>query len=112
MSSDARVENSVANAGFEDGEIAPWSTNAVAANVRAAQAHSGSQSLAETPSGGTVFQDINGLEPGRPYTLSAWVSASPDAALTAQLTVYNPSDDTQTSSPVIRATSEWRPGSP
>jgi len=108
MTPEERVENSVANPSFEDGDLAPWSTNGVEARISDAHAHSGTRSLVETGGTGTVYQDINGLEPGRTYTLSAWVSASPDAMTTAQLTIYNPSDNTAVSSPVVRCDPGWQ----
>jgi len=90
---------------LEDGDLAPWSTNAVQASLSSVRAHGGSYSLAES-GGGTMYQDINGLEPGRTYTLSAWVSAAPTA--TVQLVVYNPSDNTSVVSPVMRADPAWQ----
>ncbi|MGA2903594.1 MAG: DUF6311 domain-containing protein, partial [Candidatus Korobacteraceae bacterium] len=109
MTPEERVENSVANPGFEDGNTAPWSTNGVKASVSTAQAHSGSYSLAETGAG-TVYQDINGLEPGATYTLSAWVlaPASSRAGTTAQLIIYNPSDNVAASSPAVACNPSWR----
>jgi hypothetical protein len=55
-----------------------------------------------------VYQDINGLEPGRTYTLSAWVSAAPGTTTTAQLSVYNPTDNVATSSPAVPCDSSWQ----
>ena len=107
MTPEQRVENAVANPGLEDGQIAPWSNNGVEANVSAAHSHSGTYSLAETGSG-TVFQDINGLEPGRHYTLSGWVSCSPGEPTTTQLSVYNPTDNTATSSPAVTCDPSWQ----
>jgi hypothetical protein len=83
------VENAVANPGFEDGDTAPWSTNGAKAAVSTVTAHSGKYSLAETGAG-TVYQDINGLEPGATYTLSAWVSGSAGDRTSAQIIIYNP----------------------
>jgi len=108
MTPEQRVEHAVANAGFEDGDLAPWSNNGVEASVTAAHAHSGSHSVAETGGAGTVYQDVNGLEPGRRYTLSAWVSAAVGANTTAQLTIYNPSDNTAVSSPPRRCDAAWQ----
>ena len=107
MTPEQRVKNSVANPGFEDGDAAPWSTNGVKASVSTAQAHSGSYSLAETGAG-TVYEDINGLEPGATYTLFAWVSASPGAGATAQIIIYNPSDNVAASSPAVACNPSWR----
>ncbi len=108
MTPEQRVENSVANPGFEDGDLAPWSTNGVQATISTAHAHTGTRSLAETGGAGTIYQDINGLQPGGKYTLSAWVSATPGAGATAQVTIYNPSDNTAVSSPMIRCDPAWQ----
>jgi len=108
MTPEQRVESAVANPGFEDANVAPWSTNGVDASVTNSHAHSGTYSLIETGGAGTVYQDINGLQPGARYTVSAWVSADPGAAPTAQLTIYNPSDNTAVSSPAIRCDPGWQ----
>ncbi len=107
MSPEERVANSVANPGFEDGDLAPWSTNGVQASISNAHALTGRYSLIETGAG-TVYQDINGLEPGRTYTLTAWVSAAPGTATSAQLTVYNPTDNIVVSSPMVRCDPSWK----
>lgn len=107
MTPEQRVENSVANPGLEDGKVAPWSNNGVEANASAAHAHSGTYSLAETGSG-TVYQDINGLEPGGVYRLSAWVSCSPGTRTTTKLTIYNPTDNSAVSSPVATCDAAWQ----
>jgi hypothetical protein len=70
-------------------------------------------SLAETGDSGTAYQDINGLQPGSTYTLSAWVSASRSAPATAQLVVYTGilrslSDNVTASSPVIQTNPGWQ----
>jgi hypothetical protein len=101
-----RVENSVANPGFDDGETSPWSTNGAKAAVSTVTAHSGEFSLAETGAG-TVYQDINGLEPGATYTLSAWVSGSPSATM-VQIIIYNPSDNISVSSPPVSSNPSWQ----
>jgi hypothetical protein len=107
MTPEQRTANAVANPGFEDGDLAPWSTNGVEASVSSAHARSGTHSLMETGGAGTIYQDINGLEPGATFTLSAWVSAAPGTTTTAQLTAYNPSDNTAVSSPAIRCDTMW-----
>jgi hypothetical protein len=107
MTAEERVENSVANPGLEDGKVAPWSNNGVEATASAAHAHSGTYSLAETGAG-TVYQDINGLQPGAAYTLSAWVSCSPGAPTSAQLTIYNPTDNSAVSSPPLTCDPTWQ----
>ena len=106
MTAEQRVENSVANPGFEDGDTAPWSTNGAKAAGSTVTAHSGKYSLAETGAG-TVYQDINGLEPGATYTLSAWVAGSAGPT-TAQIIIYNPSDNTSVSSPPVSTNPSWR----
>ncbi len=108
MTPDERVENSVANPGFEDGQLAPWSTNGVTGNVTTAHAHTGEHSLIETGGLGTMYQDINGLTPGSSYTLSAWVSCSPGTATTTHISIYNPSDDSATSSPARPCDPGWQ----
>ena len=105
MTPEQRVENAVANPGLEDGKIAPWSNNGTEASVSAAHAHTGTYSLAETGAG-TVYQDINELEPGHIYTLSAWVSCPLPA--TARLTIYNPTDNTSVSSPLYPCDASWQ----
>jgi len=113
MTSEQRAEDSVANPGFEDGTTSPWSTNGVRTAASNATAHSGTYSLAETGDSGTAYQDINGLQPGSTYTLSAWVSASRSAPATAQLVVYTGilrslSDNVTASSPVIQTNPGWQ----
>ena len=103
-----RVERAVVNPGFEDGDLAPWSTNGVEASASTVSAHSRTHSLAENGGAGTVYQDINGLQPGCTYTLSAWVAAAPGTNTTAQLTVYNPTNDTAVSSPSVRCDPAWQ----
>ena len=108
MTPEERVATAVGNAGFEDGDLAPWSTNGVEAAISHAHAHGGTHSLMESGSG-TVYQDVGGLQPGHAYTLSAWVSASPEAAETvAQLTIYNPTDNTAVSSRPVRTDPGWQ----
>ena len=107
MTPEQRVENAVANPGFEDGDTSPWSTNGTKAAVSTVTAHSGKHSLAESGAG-TVYQDINGLEPGATYTLSAWVSTPTGAGTKAQIIVYNPSDNTSASSPAVSTNPSWQ----
>jgi hypothetical protein len=107
MTPEQRVENAVANPGFEDGDTAPWSTNGAKAAVGTVTAHRGKFSLAETGAG-TVYQDINGLEPGATYTLSAWVSGSAGDRTSAQIIVYNPSDNSSASSQTVSSNPRWQ----
>jgi arabinogalactan endo-1,4-beta-galactosidase len=107
MTPEQRVENAVANPGFEDGDTSPWSTNGAKAAVSTVTAHSGKYSVAETGAG-TVYQDINGLEPGATYTLFAWVSGTPGDRTTAQIIIYNPSDNTSASSTPVLSNPGWQ----
>ncbi len=107
MTSEERLQHAIANPGFEDGDIAPWSTNGAKAKVSTATAHSGTYSLAESGDG-TVYQDVNGLTPGATYTLSAWVTASPGPEIPAQLIIYNPTDNSSASSAVVRSAPGWQ----
>ena len=108
MSQDERESNAVANAGFEDGDTAPWSTNAVKAAVSTATALTGRYSLAENGGSGTVYQDVNGLQPGGTYSISAWVSCPGGPATTAQLLIFNPTDAGVTSSRIINCNPGWQ----
>ena len=108
MKPEARLENAVANAGFEDGDLSPWSPVwEVGASVSSTRAHGGSHSLAESGLG-SVYQDVTGLEPGATYTASVWVSGSPGATAQAQLTIYDPSDNGSTASPFVSVGADWR----
>src|SRR5271169_6046193 len=73
MTPQARLDKAIANPGFEDGGISPWSpvweVNAAANTERA---HSGTHSLAENGTG-SVYQDVTSLEPGATYIVSAWI---------------------------------------
>jgi Family of unknown function (DUF6311)/Carbohydrate binding domain len=108
MTPEERVENAVVNAGFEDGDLAPWSTNGVQASLSTAHVHSGTHSLIESGGAGTVYQDVNGLQPGHTYTLSAWVAAEAGTNTTAEMTVYNSSDNTELSTPAVCCDPAWR----
>ncbi len=108
MTPEARLESAIANPGFEDGDISPWSPVwEVNASASAARAHSGTHSLAESGLG-SVYQDVTSLEPGATYTVSAWVSASPDASAPAQLTIYDPTDNVASSSPFVTVGQGWQ----
>ena len=103
MTPEARLESAIANPGFEDGDLSPWSPVwEVNASVTTARAHSGTHSLAENGIG-SVYQDVTSLEPGATYTVSAWVSGSPNATAPAQLTIYDPTDNAASSSPFVTA---------
>jgi hypothetical protein len=108
MSPEARLENAIGNSGFEEEDLRPWSWLWEAdASVSADRAHSGTHSLAERGDG-SVYQDVTGLEPGRTYTISAWISASPNATAPAQLTILNASDGVATSTPAVNGGPTWQ----
>jgi hypothetical protein len=109
MTAEQRAETGVANPGLEDGTTSPWSTNGARTAVSTVTAHSGTYSLAMTGAG-TAYQEINGLEPGATYTVSAWVVGTPGTSTSAQLQlmIYNLSDSVTASSPVIQTSPAWR----
>ena len=107
MTPEARLESAIANPGFEDGEVAPWSPVwEVNASVRSTRAHSGTHSLAEAGTG-SVYQDLTSLEPGATYTVYAWVSGSPDATAPVQIAVYDPTSNVASSSPFLTPGTDW-----
>src|SRR5271167_860760 len=107
MTPEARLESAIANPGFEDGSVSPWSPVwEVSASVRSTRAHSGTHSLAETGTG-SVYQDLTSLEPGATYTVYAWVSASPDATAPVQIAVYDPTSNVASSSPFLTPGTDW-----
>jgi Family of unknown function (DUF6311)/Carbohydrate binding domain len=107
MTPEDRLENAIANPGFEDGEVSPWSPVwEVNASASAARAYSGTYSLAEAGVG-SVYQDITSLEPGATYTVYGWVSASPHATAAAQITVYDPTSNVASSSPFLTPGQDW-----
>ncbi len=108
MTPEARLESAIANPSFEDGDISPWSPVwEVNASASSARARSGTHSLAESGTG-SVYQDVTSLEPGVTYTISAWVSGSPDATAPVQLTIYDPTDNVSTSSPFVNVGRNWQ----
>jgi hypothetical protein len=102
-------QGGVENPGFEDGNFAPWVPyRSVQFHVSAARAHSGSYSLMETSGEGSVYQDVSGLQPGRVYSIGAWVAASRDATATAQIAVFDPAKNVATFSLAVHPDSVWR----
>jgi len=99
----------VPNGGFESGAMDPWTPfQAVHADVVGSPSHSGKFSLAESGAKGSVYQDVNGLAPGAGYTVSAWVSGSPDATATAQIAVFDAGVSAATFSGTINPTASWQ----
>ncbi len=107
MTTEQRAENGVANPGLEDGTTAPWSTSGARTAVSTVTAHGGTYSLAMTGAG-TAYQDINGLEPGATYTVSAWVAGTAGASTTAELIVYDMSDNVSPSSRIVQTSPVWQ----
>jgi hypothetical protein len=91
MSPAARLQNAIANPGFEDGNVAPWASYlSVSANASTDFAHTGLYSLAENAGKGSFYQDAVGMRPGTTYTAAAWVRGSPGTTATAQIAIYDP----------------------
>jgi hypothetical protein len=100
---------SVPNGGFENGTMEPWAPwQSVQAALDSNHVHGGKFSLAESAARGTVYQDMKGLVPGVGYTISAWVSGSPDATATAQIAVYDAGIQVATFSDAINPTASWQ----
>src|SRR5271166_5081001 len=76
---EAHVVSGLLNSGFESGQVQPWTAYGdVKASVdRGVAAHSGQFGLVEEGANGSVWQDVSGLQTGKLYTISAWVSAQP-----------------------------------
>jgi hypothetical protein len=104
-----QLRNAIENPGFEDGNLSSWdSFQDVRADVTTAQAHSGSHSLAETTGVGSLYQDVTELEAGKTYTVSAWVSAIPDATATAQIAIWDPGRQVATFSGAVTPHPGWQ----
>ncbi len=101
---------SLANPGFESGQIGPWvAYGDVKASVdRGAAAHSGQFGLTEPAGNGSAWQDVSGLEAGKTYTISAWVSAQPGGDTVARFAVFNPAASEATFSDEFRPGSSWQ----
>jgi len=99
----------VPNAGFENGTMEPWTPfQSVRAALDSNQVHSGKFSLAESAAKGSVYQDVKGLVPGVGYTVSAWVSGTPDATASAQIAVFDAGVSAATFSNAINPTASWQ----
>ena len=83
------AENAVANPGLEDGNdravVDQWHEDCDQYRARAQWRLQPGENGA-----GTAYQDVNGLEPGETYTVSAWVSGTPGSPTTAQLRSTTP----------------------
>jgi hypothetical protein len=99
----------VPNGGFENGTMEPWAPfGSVRAALDSNQVHGGKFSLAESAAKGSVYLDVKGLVPGVDYTISAWVSGSPDATATAQIAVFDAGSNVATFSDAINPTATWQ----
>jgi hypothetical protein len=104
-----RLHDSLVDPGFEDSNLDDWpSFLAVRVAVATDRARTGLHSLAQTDGDGSVYQDIKGLEPGKSYLVSAWVSASPGATSTAQIALWDPGTNVLTESPPFHPGTEWQ----
>ncbi len=88
----------VVNGGFETGSLSPWTCTGGTGSVVTSPVHSGSYALAGAATGSDDAQcsQTVAVQPGRSYTLSAWVEGS---------YVYLGATGTGTSDP-----STWTPG--
>jgi len=99
----------VPNGGFENGTMDPWTPfQSVQAALGGNQVHGGKFSLAESAAKGSVYQDAIGLVPEAGYTVSAWVSASPDATATAQIAVFDAGSNVANFSDTIHPATSWQ----
>ena len=99
----------VPNGGFENGTMEPWTPfQSVRAALDSSQVHSGKFSLAESAAKGSVCQDVRGLVSGVGYTVSGWVSGSPDATATAQIAVFDAGVPVATFSNTINPNASWQ----
>ena len=107
--SSERLQDAIQDPGFEDADLSAWPSFL---NVKAAlsreRARTGSHSLAESDGDGSVYQDIKGLEPGKVYIVSAWISSSPGATAPAQIAMWDPGTSTSSDSPEVHPTQEWQ----
>jgi hypothetical protein len=99
----------VTNGGFENGSMEPWAPfQSVQAALAGNQVHGGKFSLAESVAKGSVYQDVKGFAPAVAYTISAWVSGSPDATATAQIAVYDAGSNIASFSNTLNPTANWQ----
>lgn len=98
------------NPGFESGKLEPWvAYGDVKASVdRGVAAHSGQFGLTEAGTNGSVWQDVSGLEAGKLYTISAWVSANPGGNTIARFAIFNPTTSEVAFSEESRPGTNWQ----
>ena len=103
------INGLIRDSGFEDADLGAWpSFLSVTAALNGIHVHNGTHSLSESGGEGSVYQDITGLQPGRTYTVAAWVSASPGTTAAAQIALYSSSASVPTFSPAIAVTPDWQ----
>jgi hypothetical protein len=96
------------NYDFESGRLQPWQPfQSVQVVVGTDHARNGKFGLEESVGGGSVYQDVKGLELGVPYTVSAWVSTPDGATATAQIAVFDPAANAASFSPAVTTSGEW-----
>lgn len=104
------VLNGFSNADFEKGHLEPWKPyQGVHASITSENHHGGFYSLAESDGSGSVYQDITGLQPGKTYRITAWVSASPGATAPAQIAVWDPTANVARFSDAVMPNPTWQP---
>jgi hypothetical protein len=104
-----REQDAIRDPGFEDNDLSLWLPFQDAkSSVSSEHTHTGVHSLAQTEGEGSVNQDITGLEPGKVYVVSAWVSASPGATARAQIALWSPSANVASFSPEARPIPSWQ----
>jgi hypothetical protein len=109
MSPAARLQNPLANSGFEDGNLAPWASYlGIRASVSRESCHAGLYCLAEMTGKGSMYQDVIGLQPGATYTATAWVSGSDEGTATAQIAIYDPGTNVAAFSIPIQVHPGWQ----
>lgn len=103
------LQNPLTDPGFEERDLSAWPTfQDLVAVTSAARAHSGTHSLAETSGAGSVYQDVFGLEPGKRYTITAWMSGTQGATATAQIAVYDPGANIAIFSTPLASAPNWQ----
>lgn len=103
------ISEIIKNPGFEHHDLSAWRTyRSVQISLTSAVAHHGTSSLMETSGEGSAYQDVTGLLPDHVYRITAWVAASRDATVTAQIGVYDPSKNVATFSPMVTPDEVWQ----
>ncbi len=108
-SSSQLLEDAVGNPGFENQNLLPWQPfGTVVASITSARSHSGAHSLAETAGSGSVYADLDALDLGVTYVVSAWVAGAPGTTATAQIAIFDPSTNTAIYSTPLHPSPDWQ----